>query len=461
MDGQRALRELLEQGSPKALQNQILDYHPADVAEVFRKLSRERQFQIVMDLNHHELAALFEYLDNAILRPLIEEMDNDKTARILATMTADEASQMLKGLHERLRQDCLEGLKDYDEKVHQQLSTMVQYPLDSAGAIMKDDYIKILDQARVKDAWEALEEKAQRTNHSRLFVVDDDDFIVGAVRINRLLLADEESRIDDVMFPDATTVHYADTTVTAARTMQKYSIPILPVVNQNNRLLGVVTLDDALRDLREETRSDYSRLTSFPGLVKRRAFDSVPARWLPLLWHSVLSLLCVFLIMQVAPENTAAMLPVFFLPIVLGMAGNTASNSFTLTLRGIDKRFYSHPSGARAHLLKETAFAVTSGLLIGLAVAIFAGVVMRLYTVPETGSLNVYDLLTLSALIGAATWGAVILSALAGLFIPFAHKKIRRGAWLSLPFLHVLADILSTAVYIASLYAFLSWGWTL
>jgi len=442
MPRKQKIKDLLQKGTPKALQNETAKHHPSDVADVLQTLDGERLEHVVKILNHHVLGEVLSHLAPEAADSVLRYLDDEKIARVLSVMDADDAVDVLKATPEHRRNLYFHFM---DEDVRTTLSSLIDYREETAGSIMTNEYIGLRQGMDVKEAMKALVANAKSTEGiQRLFVLDDNEFLVGVIELKTLIQARSPKSIDELMHTEVITVKEEDDVEDAARTMQNYGLYLLPVVNEQNQLKGVITMDDAADILDEETDEDYARFASISheesvrASIWRSSLHRLP--WLVLML--ALGLLISGIIAQFEATLEAIVVLVFFQPLIMDMAGNTGTQSLAVTVRGISKDYYDNKAASLKHLFKELKVGFYSGIGIGV-LSFFTSFLF----LSVTGAGD-YAPATIAAIVGLSLMLSLSLSSFIGAFIPLALYKLKADpAVASGPFITTIVDIIGLVIY--------------
>ena len=447
--------KIIQDGSPKHLQDDLNEFHPSDIAEVFETLDEEQQTFMLTYLNPHVLSEIFEHLDEDDAANYIKKVETQKGVFILEDMNPDDAADILGEMRDVDVQDYLENM---NQETREALSSLSLHKEDTAGAIMTTDYIELKKGIDVKDAMKELIANAKSTEGiQRLFVVDSYDFLEGVIDLKKLIQARSPKSIDELMYTDVITAKVTDSAESAARMMQNYGIYLLPVVNDRNQLQGVITMDDAADILDEATDEDYARFATISSeadvniSVWKSALHRLP--WLTLLL--LMGLLISSIISRF--ENTIERITVlmFFQPLILDMAGNTGTQSLAVTVRALSKDYFKDRKTRVTHVLKE----LRVGILNGVAIGIVSFFTTFLFLTIMNVNLNYGTPVTIAATVGTSAAIALSFAAAFGAFFPLFlfHIKID-PAVASGPFITTLNDIIGLLIYFGIATVFLLQG---
>ncbi len=440
---------IIKTASPKKIQKQLEQFHPSDIAEAFEMLASDDQLHALLTLNHHILAEMFSHIPVKKAAKYFRKIDPPKVARILTQMDRDDATDILKHMSEDRRTAYLTALP---EAVKNDLLSLMLHQEETAGAIMTTDFITIHKSMDVKDAMRTLIQNAQSTEGiQRLFVVDDQMFLEGVVELKALIQARSPKTIDQLMITDMITVKETDHSEEVARTIQNYGIYLMPVVDEKHQIKGVITMDDAADILDLETDEDYARFAAISANeeVNRSVMKSAMHRlpWLSMLL--ILGLVVSSIISRFEDTIAQVTVLVFFQPLIMGMAGNTGTQSLAVTVRGLSKHYFDDSLSVKKHIFKE--------LRVGLLNGLFIGVISFMTTSLFLTVINAIDMITLSHhvlliafTVSLSTGLALILATMFGAIIPITLNKLKIDpAVASGPFITTVNDILGLVVYFA------------
>ncbi|MFW6320056.1 MAG: magnesium transporter [Bacillota bacterium] len=418
--------------------------HPSDIADLFLSLESVHQDYLIKTLKPSLLADMFEYFEEDTAKTVLQTINKDKGADVLSHMEPDDATDILQTLEPQSREDYLQLMNQADRETLAQLLT---YPIDTAGAIMTTDFIILNKTMDVKDAMKILVHASSTPSLIRkLFVLDDDGFLEGVVQLKTLIQARSPKAIEDIMITEVTTVHAEDSAEGVARMMQNYEFYLMPVVNDENRMLGVITLDDAADILDEATDEDYGQFAMIDG---EQAIDDtfIHAAFHRLPWLVILLILGIFISLLMsrfeATIDKVAVL-IIFQPLILGMAGNTGTQSLAVTVRGISKAYFDDKSYKRKHVYKELKIGVLNGAFIGL-ISLSTTYLFLFITGPTMALGTPLDV---AFTVGGSAFIALTFASMFGAFLPLLLHKIHIDpAVASGPFMTTLNDIIGLLIY--------------
>lgn len=439
MDKELAL-ELIGNKQFAALKSDLQEMNPADLAFLISELDEDEDFsekQLIMlyRILPKELAAeSFTYMDSDTqmklinifsdkeLRYVIDELYIDDTVDIIEEMPANVVSRIL---------------RNTDPETRKQINELLKYPKDSAGSVMTTEFVYFDKDITVKDAFERIRKIGLVKETVYTCYVTEARKLLGVVTVLEMLVADQDERIEDIMETNVISVNTHDDQEHVARTMSKYDFAAMPVVDNENRLVGIVTFDDAMDVLQEENTEDFAKMAAvvpaedsyFKTSVWKHAKSRIP--WLLILMLSA----TLTGMISTQFEAQIAMIPmlVSFMPMVMGTGGNCGSQSSTLIIRGMALEeirlrdfFKVIFKEFRIAFLCSVVLAVVNGARIWIT-----------YSDPQ-----------LAIVIALSIIGTVILAKLVGAMLPMAAKAAKLDpAIMATPLITTVVDSCSLLIY--------------
>ena len=367
----KILHKLATTGSQRKLESIVLKLHPADVAEAM--------LQLPVAINKTIVAVLFEHRRAGVT---LAEMPWSVQAEILAEMDIDMVSEIIRRLPPDDAVDVLQSMDD--DRMHEvmgylniaevtEIEQLLLYDEDSAGGIMTPDAFCLELNITIAEARSTLRSEKSLDGMQYIYVVDEWNHLVGTIDFKTLLFAPEEAPLADHVWDNVVTVLPKTSTEIVAREMSKYDLLELPVVDSNNHLLGVITIDDVIDVIQESATED---IYAMAGLDEEDRVFSSPFRSmrLRLPWLSI-NLLVAAVTASVIGVFEGLLAELTFLamifPVIASTGGNAAIQTITVITRGFTLGEISFQNARRA-ILRETAFALGNGLMIGALAAVGA-----------------------------------------------------------------------------------------
>ncbi len=365
------LKDLISRNREFDIIDLFSDMHPADIAELideleeddrlhlFSLLDVEKASDVILELSDTSREQLIEDLSNEQLTDIIEEMDSDDAADIIAELSDDQAKAVLEAIEPEESHDVQELLK---------------YPEDSAGGIMQSELVSVGHTSTINDAFQAVADaKDAIENIYNIFVVDDEDKLLGAVPLQRLITTRRFTPIMDVVDEDIPSVPVDMDQEEVAHLFKKYDLVSVPVVDAQHHLLGRITIDDVMDTVEEETSEDIYRIAGLgqDDTVFNNTTESVKKR-LPWLYLNLLTALASVLVIGFFEDTIKIMVAlVFFMPVVAGLGGNAGSQTLTLIVRAMALGEITFENAKRA-LLRQIGVGIANGVAVGIVIGLIA-----------------------------------------------------------------------------------------
>ncbi|MEH7442840.1 magnesium transporter [Bacillus sp. JJ1122] len=425
--------------------DEFLELHPYDQAAFFGELDDDTRTKVYHFLSPEEMAELFENLeaDDEDFKDVLAQMNPNYAADMLSNMYADDAVDVLNELD---KDQVASYLTIMDEDAAQEIKDLLHYEEYTAGSIMTTEFIAISANQTVRSAMYILKNEApQAETIYYLFVIDDEKRLAGVISLRDLIVADDDTMISEIMNERVVSVSVGEDQEEVARMMRDYNFLALPVVDFQNHLLGIITVDDIIDVMEEEASDDYSKLAGIADLdtMDRNPFSAAKKR-LP--WLIILLFLGMFTASLIGrfeeTLNKVSILAVF-IPLIAGMAGNTGTQALAVAVRGI----------ATGDLEKESKWHIIvreagTGLITGAICGILVTFVVYFW----------HGEFYLGALVGISIFITLIIATLAGSLVPLLMHRLKIDpAVASGPFITTINDIISILIYFGIATAFMSY----
>ncbi len=364
------VRAALEAGQRQRAVELLLTLHPADQAEIFQQLPPHHQIALLRTMDVEHAAELLEELHEHEAAEVADDLAPERLADILDEMDPEDAADLLGDLPADLAEQVLAQMEEAED-----VAPLLQYPDDTAGGLMSTEYVVLHKEATVADALAALRALAAEEDMEipyYLFVVDDEHRLVGVVDVRDLLLAPSLAHIEDIMDPEVISVHAMTDQEEVARIMQKYELAALPVVDDEGHILGVVSYEDVLEVLEEETTEDILHMggvESGPLLEKpywkQRILEVARSRFFWLLFLFVAETFTGTVLRYFDDELQRVITLSYFIPLLIGTGGNAGSQVVATMIRALTLREV-RPRDVLRVIWKELRVALLLGLAIGV-----------------------------------------------------------------------------------------------
>jgi magnesium transporter len=368
-----SVKRLLRIGATANLLNLLQKQHPADLAQIFSELvdkDREAAFSLLAERNGRLAMEAVSELGPEAGAALLATRSAEEIAKLAQEIPSDDAAALIDYLPEDLSAAVLDLMRPKESGV---VENLLEYDEQTAGRIMNPHVFALNEDMTVGEAITELQSARDVEMVFYLYVVDERRHLVGVVSLRRLLLVSPETPLKRIMTADLLSVRVDTDQEEVARLVASYNLLAIPVVDEENKLVGVITVDDVIDVIKDEATEDIYRLAGVAG--DERAFtpagESLRKR-LP--WLGV-NLVTAFLAASVVAlfEGTISRITALavFMPIVAGMGGNAATQTLTVIVRGIALGEVSW-GNARKALLKEATVGIGNGIVLGVVAAMVA-----------------------------------------------------------------------------------------
>ncbi len=415
--------------------NVVADLYPADLARLLTHLPMEDAKKLFHWLPSEQGGLALAEIDDTFRAELLEEAEHGRLTELLDHLETDDAADVLADLHPDVAFRVLPTLEDSED-----LRELLGYDEESAGGIMAREFVAVPAGWTIEEATEEMRLHAETVEDIyALFVVDDDGTLVGTLSLKDLLLTSAGARVGDVMDTDLISVNPEVDQEEVARIMQRYDLVTLPVVGADGRMLGRITIDDVVDVIREEAEEDIQLMSGMSG--SEEPTDSVlriSRGRLPWLIAGMFGAgLSGLVIGQFEGALEQAVVLAAFIPVVMAMAGNAGIQSSAIVVQGLASGEL-WLSDVTRRLLKEVGVALVNGVILALVLGI------AVFVLPiESESAF---LLALTAALSMLT--VIVLATVIGTTVPiFLHKFNIDPALATGPFITTSNDILGLAVY--------------
>jgi len=411
MPNHELVESLVHKQNLQELQKKLDVLHPADVAYILEALPLEQRLDVWELVKAERDGEILLEVSDAVRQTLIADMDSDELLAAAEQLDTDELADLAPDLPKDVFQDLLDSL---DAQNRARLQSALSYSDDAVGSIMDFDIVTIREDISLEVALRYMRRLGSLPDHTdKLFVVDRHDILRGVLPLKRLVVSDLDDTVADVMSEDAVIFHPEDIADDAAKAFERYDLVTAPVVDENNKLIGRVTVDAVMDLIREEAESD---MLSMAGLREEEDFfasvwKSVQNRWAWLAINLVTALVAsrVIGLFEGSIEKIVALAAL--MPIVAGIGGNSGNQTTTMIVRGLALGQVS-AHNMQSLITKELGVSLLNGLLWGGVLGVIAYVLYGSYQ--------------LGLVMMAAMTLNLLLAALMGVMIPLVMNKVGR-----------------------------------
>ena len=433
------------QADPEALEAAFREFHAEDVAELLDDLPEKDVAQLLEALPTEMAADFLERLPVEKQHDIVELLEDHHTVELLGEMDPDDRADFIEELEDHEREAILEKLGEADPELVTETQELLRFDPETAGGLMTTEYVGLAPETKV---WEAIEEVRRHAREGEaetvyyIYVVGYGDKLLGVVSLRDLILSEPARAIAEIMTEKVVKVEATTEQEEVARIIARYDLPVIPVVDEHEELLGVVTVDDVVDVVIEEATEDAQRMGGMVPLDESYfATGFFELVWKRGIWLVVL-FLGQFLTATVMESNEEALSTLvelaIFIPLIISTGGNAGSQSSTLIIRALSVG-EAEPSDWWKILSREVLMGLALGVLvagIGFARAYFAG--------------NQIDPLALGTTVGLSIVAVVLTATVVGSMVPLLMRRAGLDpAVSSTPFIASLSDVLGLLVYFA------------
>ncbi len=400
------LKQLLLHGSEDEIKAIITDIHPVVILDLIHA-------------NEDSASALLAHLSDEVIADIVEEEDDEdkyellklfsdvKQKHILEEMSNDEVTDLLGELKDEEQQELLAKLSSEDR---QDIKELMCYDEDSAGGLMTTEFISIRAKNTVRQTLEYLQRNTDGETAYYLYVTDRQNVLKGVVSLRDIVSSTFDTNMLEITNPNVISVRYDEDQEAVWKQFEKYGFVMMPVVDEENHMLGIITVDDIMDVIQEETTEDINRLGQVgkEERIDSQLFESLKSRlpWLVINLFTAVMAAAVISLFEGTISQVVSLATI--MPIVTGMGGNAGTQSLTIVVRGLSLGELTKEN-AVSILAKEVGVGLFSGIVIGVLIAVGAMLFERN---------PMFGLVT-----GAAMFLNMILANIAGYFIPVLLEK--------------------------------------
>jgi len=429
-----SIKRLLRRKAVSHLRKIVNKTHAADLSGVFYNLSTVDQiklFDLIEDIE--QKGVLFSELDEDIFLDLVEGIELDEMVKILEYMPNDDVTDLISRLPEETADAVLDKMKNEDSD---EVEGLLRYGDDTAGGIMVPDFIALRDDTTAGEAIESLQKEHLGVEMPfYLYAVDEHNRLVGVSSLRQLVVVPPETPLKEFMATDVFSVQTDMDQEEVAKLVARYDILAVPVVDENNELVGIVTVDDVIDIFRQEATEDILKMAGVgEEFVETQTVLKSTRIRLPWLFASCVGGIIAFFIIGRFEESLSRVTYLAaFIPVIMGMGGNIGTQSSTIVVRGL----------ATGRLNVRDIWTVVSkeiavGLILGFVYAFLIGLVAQMQ----------YSQVALAAAVGLAVICSMTIAALVGSLVPMLFARFNIDPAVATgPFVTTAIDIISVFFY--------------
>ena len=429
------ITKLLEEKKYNVLKEKLKEINSADIPPLLEELDKESVVKLFRILPKEQAGEAFSYMEPYMKEKLIQDLTDAELKGILNELFMDDTVDLIEEMPSNVVKKILKVVNAKDRKI---INELLQYPEDSAGSIMTTEFIDLKETMTVEQALQRIRDIGiDSETIYNCYVLNRNRVLLGMINIKEILISKKEQIIKDLMTTNVISVNTLEDQEDAAKIFDKYDLYAVPVVDNENRLVGIITVDDAINVLQDETAEDFEKMAAMSpnekGYFETSVFKHAKNRIVWLLVLMLSSAITGGIITNYEEAFAAVPLLVAFIPMIMGTGGNCGSQSSTLIIRGLATDEIELKDLFKA-LWKE--FRVS--IIVGVVLAIVNGIRIMIQ----------YNDLQLAIVIGLTLIATVALSKALGCLLPMFAKKLKLDpAIMATPLITTLVDIFSILVY--------------
>jgi magnesium transporter len=432
------VQKFMRRGATGHLTNMINKMHPADVGKVIQHLSTSHEKKEVFDLirNVKIKAQVIKEVDTLSRTEILTYMPSQETVSILHELSSDDVAAIMGDLPAEKYQEVLRLMGHEDS---QEVQDLLEHPKETAGRLMNTDFFSLPEQITVEEAIKQVRAASEREMVFYIYVTDKEDRLVGVVSLRQLLVVPPDTPLQKIMNPEVISVTTDTDQEEVARQVTRYNLLAIPVVDKENRLVGIITFDDVIDVLREEATEDILKMAGAGTpeeeyILQTSSLGAARFRlpWLLTTLFGTMVTAGIVWFFRFTLHEVIAL--VTFLPVIAAMGGNVGVQSSTIIVRGLATGRIE-----LANVWKVVARELKVGLLMGVTCGVILALVAYLWHGPAM----------LGVVLGAAMFFAIIVAATTGTLVPVVLKKLNIDPAISSgPFVTTANDITGLLIYL-------------
>ncbi len=425
---------LVENENEKELKSLLSEYHYADIAEILDDLDFPESIYIIKLLDSETTSDILTELDEDVREKILENLSAKEIAEEVEELDTDDAADIISELPEERQEAVISQIEDEEHKA--EIKELLTYDESTAGALMAKELVKVYGTWTVAGCIRRIRGQAKDvTRVHSIYVVNKEEKLIGRLSLKDLITAKSEEKIVDISKDNVDWVNVNDDVEDVAKVMAKYDLEAIPVVDENQTLLGRITIDDIVDVLKEEAEKDYQLAAGITQDVDSddSILELTRAR-LPWLFLGLVGGIGAFIIMEGFQEafKGEAFILFFFTPLIAAMAGNVGVQSSAIIVQGLANDDVKGSVNNR--LLKEMLLAVLNGVILAIFLFLFVWLTQG-------------EMKTAFA-ISASLVAVIVMAGLIGTFVPlFLDKRGIDPAIATGPFITTSNDILGILLY--------------
>lgn len=423
------LRELLESINSADFPSLFEELDDEDMVVIFRLLTKDKASDVFVELDPDQQEKLINNFTDKELKVVVDDLFMDDTVDLIEEMPSNVVKRILK------------NIKPTDRKI---INELLRFPEDSAGSIMTTEMIELKENMTVDKAFHIIKETGiDKETIYICYVVDNSRKLIGTVAIKDLLVSERDVLIKDILEENVISVLTTEDQETVAKMFDKYNFMALPVVDKENRLVGIVTIDDAIDVMQDENTEDFEKMAAMTPTedtyFKTSVFKHAKNRIVWLLFLMLSSTFTGLLLERFQSAIAAVPLLVAFIPTIMDTGGNCGSQSSTLIIRGL-----ALDEIKLSDLFKAIWKEIRVSFMIGTVLAIITGI--RIFL--QYDGIHNDQSIKIAFIVGVTLMATAMIAEIMGCVLPMLAKKLKLDpAIMASPLITTVVDLCSMLVF--------------
>lgn len=430
---------LIEQGKYVEARKEIVQMNVVDIAQLFEEINRQKLLLVFRILPKDIASGVFSYISNELQKYIVESITDKEIMNILDELYFDDAIDFLEEMPSNVVKKVL---KNTDEETRKLINQFLNYPEDSAGSIMTIEFVDLKKEMTVKQALQHIKETGiDKETINNCYVIDNNRILEGVISIRKLILSDDEALIKDIMEKDVVYINTHDDQEKIASLIKKYDFLSMPVVDNECRLVGIVTIDDIVDIIDKENTEDIQKMAAMqPSEEKYLKTSALQLAKHRITWLLILMISATFtgnIIRKFDDVLQSVVVLASFIPMLMDTGGNAGSQSSALVIRGLALGEIKLKDALKV-LWKE----IQVGILVGFSLSVVNFV--RIYFLEKN------DLL-IAVTVCITLFFTVILAKIVGGVLPIIAKRLKIDpAIMASPLITTIVDAVALIIYFST-----------
>lgn len=421
----------------------LSDFNPADIAVLFDELSSEQRLLFFRLLPKEEAAETFVELENDTQEALIRAFSDNELREVIDELYLDDTVDIIEEMPATIVKRIL---KNTDSQTRASINTLLKYPEDCAGSIMTPEFVDLKRNNTVEDAFKRIRRTGvDKETIYTCYVTDESRHLIGVTTVKELLLHDNDDKIEDFMETNTIYVGTHDDQETAVQLFDKYNFLALPVVDMENRLVGIITVDDAMDVLQDENTEDIHKMNAIvpteKPYLKMTVFETWKTRIMWLLFLMVSATFTSMILNAFESKLRAVIILTSFIPMLTGTSGNSGGQASAVIIRALSLNEIDYKDIFKV-LWKELRVGFVCGLTLAAVNFVKIWFIDRTLLGMDSITIEVDLVISLTLVI------EIMFAKMVGCAFPILAKKMKLDpAVISAPFITTVMDALSLLIY--------------